>query len=82
MSHIISVATHLPQVLEERNNTLLARGPRVVMVTTVPMEKMIAKALLSPVIFLNASIFYSLVPFWCFDAKGGEACTVSRNNIA
>jgi hypothetical protein len=24
----------------------------------------------------------SPVPFWCFDAKGGEACRVSRNNVA
>jgi hypothetical protein len=23
----------------------------------------------------------SLVPFWCFNAKGGEECRVSRNNI-
>jgi hypothetical protein len=30
---------------------------------------------------LSASIIYSLVPFWCFDAKGGEECRVSRNNI-
>jgi hypothetical protein len=35
MSHIIRAATHLPQALEERSNTLLARGPRVAMATTV-----------------------------------------------
>jgi hypothetical protein len=35
MSHIIRAATHLPQILEERSNTLLVRGPRVAMVTMV-----------------------------------------------
>jgi hypothetical protein len=39
MSHIIRVATHLPQVLEERSNTLLARGPRVAMVMTVTSSR-------------------------------------------
>jgi hypothetical protein len=39
MSHIISVATHLPQVLEERSNTLLARRPRVAMMTTVTSSR-------------------------------------------
>jgi hypothetical protein len=39
MSHIIRAATHLPQVLEERSNTLLARRPRVAMVTTVTSSR-------------------------------------------
>jgi hypothetical protein len=35
MSHIIRAATHLPHALEERSNTLLARGPRMAMAMTV-----------------------------------------------
>jgi hypothetical protein len=39
MSHIISAATHIPQILEERSNTLLARGPRMAMVMTVTSSR-------------------------------------------
>jgi hypothetical protein len=43
VSHIISVATHIPQILEEGSNTLLARGPMVAMVAT--MTRSIARGM-------------------------------------
>jgi hypothetical protein len=39
MSHIISAATHIPQILEESSDTLLARGPMVAMMTTVTSSR-------------------------------------------
>jgi hypothetical protein len=39
MSHIISVATHISQILEKSNNTLLARGPTVATVMTMTRSR-------------------------------------------
>jgi hypothetical protein len=39
MSHIISAATHIPQILEESSNTLLVRGPMVATVTTMTRSR-------------------------------------------